>query len=133
MVQHNTIDHTGLTGVSTVSYASNVNSVAGANTGGAATTVTRGDHVHLGVRSITHSSNTFSGPITFTTEGDLAITSPSTGTLAFKALTGGGAASSSVKSYVSNPGLRPPDSAVSWPRSRSGTLGAVCSARPHPC
>ena len=90
MVQHNTIDHTGLTGVSTVSYASNVNSVAGANTGGAATTVTRGDHVHLGVRSITHASNTFSGPVTFTTEGDLGITSPSTGTLAFKAISGAG-------------------------------------------
>jgi len=90
MVQHNTIDHTGLTGVSTVSYASNANSVADANTGGAATTQSRGDHVHLGVRSIAHASNTFSGPITFTTEGDLGITSPSTGTLAFKAISGAG-------------------------------------------
>lgn len=90
MVQHNTIDHTGLTGVSTVSYASNANSVAVANTGGAATTQSRGDHVHLGVRSISHTSNTFSGPVTFTTEGDLGITSPSTGTLAFKAISGAG-------------------------------------------
>ena len=90
MVQHSTIDHTGLTGVSTVSYASNANSVADANTGGAATTQSRGDHVHLGVRSISHTSNTFSGPITITAEGDLGITSPSTGTLAFKAISGAG-------------------------------------------
>src|SRR3990167_783249 len=90
MVQHNTIDHTGLTGVTTVSYASNVNRVDIANVGGAASTVTRGDHVHLGVTSISHASNTFSGPVIFTTEGDLGITSPSTGTLAFKAISGAG-------------------------------------------
>src|SRR3990167_10855248 len=90
MVQHNSIDHTGLTGVSTVSYASNVNRVDVANVGGAASTVTRGDHVHLGVTSISHASNTYSGPVIFNTEGDLGITSPSTGTLAFKAISGGG-------------------------------------------
>ena len=47
MAQHNTIDHTGLTGVSTVSYASNANQTSTANYGGAASTVSRGDHVHL--------------------------------------------------------------------------------------
>ena len=91
MVQHSSIDHTGLTGVGTNSYASNANSVASASAGGAATTQSRGDHVHLGVRSISHTSNTFSGPITFVAEGNLGITSPSTGTLAFKATSGAAA------------------------------------------
>ena len=47
MAQHRDINHTGLTGVSTVSYASNANQTSTANYGGAATTVSRGDHIHL--------------------------------------------------------------------------------------
>ena len=47
MAQHRDINHTGLTGVSTVSYASNANQTSTANYGGDATTVSRGDHVHL--------------------------------------------------------------------------------------
>jgi len=42
MVQHNTIDHSGV-----MSYASNANSTSAANYGGAAPTVSRGDHIHL--------------------------------------------------------------------------------------
>lgn len=90
MVQHSSIDHTGLTGVSTVSYASNVNRVDVANVGGAASTVTRGDHVHLGVTSLSHTSNTFSGPVTLVAQGTLGITSPSSGTFALSAGAGTG-------------------------------------------
>ena len=42
MVQHNSIDHSGV-----MSYASNANQTSTANYGGAASTVSRGDHVHL--------------------------------------------------------------------------------------
>lgn len=79
MVQHNQIDHSGITGVG-FSYASNANAVASGAAGGAATTVSRGDHVHLGVRSLAHTSNTFSGAITLTASGSLGITSPTPGT-----------------------------------------------------
>ncbi len=113
MVQHSSIDHTGLTGVGTISYASNANSVASASAGGAATTQSRGDHVHLGVRSISHTSNTFSGPITFVAEGNLGITSPSTGTLAFKSISGAGGSSGSSGSLLSM------DLIALWPSSAS--------------
>ena len=98
MVQHSSIDHTGVTGVpSATSYASNANAVAGVPAGGAAATVSRGDHVHDGVTSISHTSNTFDGPVTFTASGSLGITSPSAGTLNFSAVdtTGGGSGSGS--------------------------------------
>ena len=97
MVQHNTIDHTGITGVSTVSYASNANAVSSTAAGGAATTVSRGNHVHLGVRQLAHTSNTFTGNITLTASGSLGITMPSAGTLNFNAVdtTGGGSGSGS--------------------------------------
>ena len=52
MAQHRDINHTGLTGVSTVSYASNANQTSTANYGGAATTVSRGDHIHLSTGGI---------------------------------------------------------------------------------
>ena len=42
MVQHSSIDHSGV-----MSYASNANSTSAANYGGAAPTVSRGDHIHL--------------------------------------------------------------------------------------
>ena len=45
MVQHNSIDHSGLL---TVSYASNSTTVSTASAAGASTLVSRGDHVHTG-------------------------------------------------------------------------------------
>ena len=95
MVQHSSIDHTGITGTGGA-FGSNANQVSTANAPGASTLHSAADHVHRGVSSIAHASNTFYGPVTFTTEGDLGITSPSTGTLAFKAISGGGAAASSA-------------------------------------
>lgn len=93
MTQHNTIDHSGLTGVIS-SYASNANAVASVSAGGAATTVPRGDHVHDGVTSVSHTSNTFDGPVTLTAQGSIGITSPSAGTFAINAVAGAGAAGS---------------------------------------
>lgn len=98
MVQHNAIDHTGITGAGG-SFGSNANQVSTANAPGASTLHSAADHVHRGVSSIAHASNTFYGPVTFTTEGDLGITSPSTGTLAFKAISGAGGAGSSDPAF----------------------------------
>lgn len=78
----------------TPAFGSNSNSVAVGNASGASTLASRADHVHLGVRSIAHASNTFSGPITLTTPGNtVGITSPGTGQLAFTATGGGGGGS----------------------------------------
>lgn len=90
MVQHNSIDHTGLTGVGG-SAASNANQVSTGNTGGAASTFSRGDHVHLGVTSLAHTSNTWSGPVTLQAEGTIGITKPNATTIAINA-TGAAAA-----------------------------------------
>jgi hypothetical protein len=73
-----------------VSYASNSNQVGTANAGGASLLVSRADHVHRGVHSISHSSNTFYGDVTLTTSGTLGITVPAPGTFNLSAGTGGG-------------------------------------------
>jgi hypothetical protein len=54
--------------------------------------VTRGDHVHLGVTSLSHTSNTFSGPVTLIAAGTVGITSPSTGSYQISATAGAAAA-----------------------------------------
>jgi hypothetical protein len=79
-----------------LSFASNSNDVSSTGAAGSSTLLSRADHVHRGVTSLAHSSNTFYGPITLTTPGNtVAITSPSSGTLALSApgATGGGASS----------------------------------------
>jgi hypothetical protein len=96
VVQHSNIDHTGLTGVSTLSYASNANAVSSVSAAGASTLVSRADHVHLGVRSISHTSNTYSGPIILTNSGIVGITSPTPGTLNISAAATGGSGSGST-------------------------------------
>ena len=69
MAQHRDINHTGLTGVSTVSYASNANQTSTANYGGAATTVSRGDHIHLS----TGGSGDVATDAIWTTAGKVAV------------------------------------------------------------
>lgn len=103
MVQHNNIDHSGVTGVPSLSYASNSNSVAIANAPGASTLVSPADHVHLGVTSVSHASNTFSGPVILTNSGIVGITSPTAGTLNISAAatgTGGGLNDQGTFSYL---------------------------------
>ena len=73
-----------------VSYASNSNDVAIVGAGGASTLVSRADHVHRGVTSISHTSNTFYGPVTLTASGTLGITSPASGTFNLSATGGAG-------------------------------------------
>lgn len=66
-----------------ISFGSNTNDVSSVGTMGSSASNSRADHVHRGVRSISHTSNTFYGDITLTTPNDgVAITSPSAGTLA---------------------------------------------------
>jgi len=89
---HSSIDHTGLTGVpATLSFGSNSNSVAIANAPGASPSNSRADHVHLGVTSISHTSNAFTGPVTLVAGTSVAIVSPSSGTFEIiSSATGGG-------------------------------------------
>ena len=76
---------------STLSAASNTTDVGGGIVVGGTGRYSDGAHVHRGVSSISHTSNTFYGAITFTTPGNtVGITSPSVGTLAFTAPGGTG-------------------------------------------
>ena len=75
----------GSNSTSVTTYNDNAGTLASANA-----------HHHIGVTSLAHSSNTFSGPVTLTTPGNtVGITSPGTGQLAFTAAAaaGGGAGS----------------------------------------
>jgi len=92
-VSSNTLTITSAAGGGSTSYGSNSNAVASANDGGASTLASRADHVHLGVRSLAHSSNSFSGPVILTASGTLGITSPTPGTYNLSAGTGGGGGS----------------------------------------
>ena len=57
-------------------------------------------HHHIGVASLAHSSNTYSGPITLTTPGNtVGITSPGTGQLAFTATASGGGSATPPDGY----------------------------------
>lgn len=87
---------TWLTAGVTSSFGSNVNAVGEANAPGAHASNSRADHVHLGVRSVSHSSNTFSGPVTLTASGVLGITSPTPGTFNLSATGGSGSGSGGV-------------------------------------
>jgi len=93
-VSSNTLTITSAAGGGSTSYGSNSNAVASANDGGASTLASRADHVHLGVRSLAHSSNSFSGPVILTASGTLGITSPTPGTYNLSAGTGGGGSGS---------------------------------------
>lgn len=89
MAQHSSIDHTGITGVLSA-YGSNANSVSSVAAGGASTSVSRADHVHLGVTSVSHTSNTLSGPITLVAQGSIGITKQDASTFAINAVAGSG-------------------------------------------
>lgn len=56
-----------------VSYGSNSNDVSFSNAAGASALAAKADHVHRGVTSLAHASNTFTGPVTLETEGSLYI------------------------------------------------------------
>jgi len=96
-VSSNTMTITSAAGGGSTSYGSNSNAVASANDAGASTLASRADHVHLGVRSLAHSSNSFSGPVILTASGTLGITSPTPGTYNLSAGTGGGGSALTVK------------------------------------
>jgi hypothetical protein len=84
-------------GGASVSYGSNANEVSYANAPGASALVSRADHVHRGVTSLSHASNTYAGPVILTPGANVAITSPSSGTFAIhSAASGGGGAGSSA-------------------------------------
>lgn len=84
-----------------VSYGSNSNEVSYSNAPGASSLVSRADHVHKGVTSVSHSSNTYSGPITLETEGSLYIVRTSANTYRFGSGTaaGGGGGGGGVNRF----------------------------------
>jgi hypothetical protein len=79
-----------------VSYGSNSNDVGYTDAAGASSLVSRADHVHRGVTSLAHSSNTYTGPVTLETEGSLYIVRSAANTYRFGATgtSGGGGGSS---------------------------------------
>lgn len=124
MVQHSTLNHTGLTGVSTLSFGSNSNSVAIANAPGASSSNTRADHVHLGVTSLAHTSNTFSGPVILTAGTNVGITVPATGTYRIDVnAAGGGGGSGNYSSVLWSSGTSMPGSPVTNQRITRTDLG----------
>lgn len=80
---------------STISAASNTTDVGSSVVVGATGKYSDGAHVHRGVSSISHASNTFYGGVTLTTPGNtVGITKPSEGTLALTSVGGTGGGSS---------------------------------------
>lgn len=89
-----------------LAFGSNTNDVSSVGTMGASASNTRADHVHRGVHSISHTSNTFYGDVTLTASGGLGITVPTPGTLNLSAPTsagggGGGGGVSTVDQDIS--------------------------------
>ena len=77
-------------GGASISIGSNSTDVSGSTALGGLTTYAPSTHLHRGVHSISHTSNTFYGDVTITASGTLGITSPVSGTFALSAGTGGG-------------------------------------------
>jgi hypothetical protein len=75
------------------SFGSNSNQVSYANAPGASTDSSRADHVHLGVTSVSHASNTYSGPVILAPGANVGITSPTPGTFAIHSSASGGSGS----------------------------------------
>lgn len=94
MVQHADIDHSAVI-LAGQSYGSNANSVSSLSAAGASGSVSRADHVHVGVRSLTHTSNTWNGPITLVAQGAIGITKFSDSSIAINAVAGSGGGSGS--------------------------------------
>jgi hypothetical protein len=100
------------TGGGSVSFGSNSNQVSYANAPGASSDASRADHVHLGVTSVSHSSNTYSGPVILAPGANVGITSPVSGTFTIHSTAtgggGGGGGSGNVIAQTGNveiPGL----------------------------
>lgn len=102
-----TVDQVGSVGSNTIrihatggaaSFGSNSNQVSYANAPGASTDSSRADHVHLGVTSVSHSSNTYSGPVILAPGANVGITSPTAGTFTIhSSATGGGSGGVTVQ------------------------------------
>lgn len=107
-----TLTNTGVPGPAggSVSYASNSNDVSYADAPGASTLVSRADHVHLGVTSLAHSSNTYTGPVTLETEGSLYIVRSAANTYRLGASggSGGGGSSDAILGQTGIGGARIP-------------------------
>lgn len=83
------------------SYGSNSNDISSVGTAGSSSLFTRADHVHRGVRSVSHTSNTFFGDVTLASGTNIAITSPSSGTLTITSTaSGGGGGSGLTQEYL---------------------------------
>lgn len=88
-------------GSGSVSYGSNSNEVSYVNAPGASPLASRADHVHRGVTTVSHTSNTFAGPVILTASGSLGITVPTPGTFNLSAVAGTSGGAAGPTDYVS--------------------------------
>lgn len=89
-----------------VSYGSNSNEVSFANAPGTISLAAHADHVHRGVTSVSHSSNTYTGPVTLETEGSLYIVRSAANTYRFGSTgtaAGGGGTTITVEEVDGSP------------------------------
>lgn len=105
-----------------VSYGSNSNEVTYANAPGASSLVARADHAHRGVTSVSHASNTYTGPVTLETEGALYIVRSAANTFRLGSTGGSGSGGSGTLSTVEEVDGSPTDSAVTKLVFPNGTL-----------
>lgn len=101
-----------------VSYGSNANDIGNPSAPGASNSVSRADHVHRGVRSVSHASNTYYGDITLETEGGLYIVKPSANTYRLGSTSGGAGSGLTVEEADGSP----TDSAITKIKFPNGTL-----------
>ena len=100
-------------------FGSNSTSVTTYNDN-AGTLASASAHHHIGVTSIAHSSNTYSGPITLTTPGNtVGITSSGMGQLAFTAAAGSGGGGDITS--TTNPELKVPTTGTTIDMSAAAT------------
>lgn len=80
----------------TPAFGSNSNSVSTSNSAGAGVLSARSTHQHIGVTSLAHTSNTFSGPVTLVAGQNIGITSSVAGTFRIDGAAAGGGGSSDL-------------------------------------
>lgn len=119
----------------TPSYGSNSNEVSYANAPGASSLASRADHVHRGVTSLAHASNTYTGPVTLETEGSLYIVKSAANTYRLGSTGTGGGGGGSGSLTIEEPDSAPTVSAATKlvvPATRLSVSGTVATLHEDP-
>jgi hypothetical protein len=91
-------------GGSSISIGSNSTDVSGSTSLGGLTTYAPSTHLHRGVHSLSHTSNTFYGDVTLVAGAGVGITVPVPGSFALNATGGGGGGGSGTVTTVKDEG-----------------------------